>query len=84
MALALMHTAKQAKKNGSRVGHFLFAITVMGVAISPLAGCGKGSGAGTGGGAGTGTGGRQSGSGGQTGGQSGSGAHPPPAGRSAA
>ena len=74
MALALMHTAKQAKKNGSRVGHLLFAIALIGVAISPLAGCGKGSGAGTGtgGGAGTGTGGRQSGSGGQTGGQSGS------------
>ena len=63
MALALMHTAKQAKKNGSRVGHLLSAIALIGVAISPLAGCGKGSGAGTGtgGGAGTGTGGRQSG-----------------------
>jgi Glycosyl hydrolases family 2, TIM barrel domain/Glycosyl hydrolases family 2, sugar binding domain/Glycosyl hydrolases family 2 len=74
MALALMHTAKQAKKNGSRVGHLLSAIALIGVAISPLAGCGKGSGAGTGtgGGAGTGTGGHQSGSGGQTGGQSGS------------
>src|SRR4051812_14596732 len=67
MALALMDKAKQGKKNGSSVGRLLLAVTVVGVAISPVAGCSKGSGAGTG------TGGPQSGSGGQTGGQSGSG-----------
>ncbi|MFL5306918.1 MAG: glycoside hydrolase family 2 TIM barrel-domain containing protein [Polyangia bacterium] len=46
MARALMRTAKQAKKNWSSVGHLL-AITVLGVAISPGAGCGKGTGGGS-------------------------------------
>ena len=48
-----MHTtkqAKQAKQNGKKgwpgAGHFLIAISVIGIAISPGVGCGKGSGGG--------------------------------------